>query len=128
MMYAVAVGMPFTNLPQLMQIYTTKVTTGLSISTWVMYLAFGFIPLLYAVSNRLKPLIISNVLWMIIYVFMIVGIFRYSPHLVPTAYDKLLHINNLGKAINQIGLFCVSIAFALFGLDLVEVRKGYAKN
>ena len=38
MMYAVAVGMPFTNLPQLLQIYTTKVTTGLSISTWMVKL------------------------------------------------------------------------------------------
>ena len=124
MMYVVAVGMPLTNIPQLEQIYTTKVTTGLSVSAWIMYAMFGVIPLLYAIVNKLKPLIISNLLWMVIDALMIYGIFRYSPQLIPHSYDKLLLINNIGKGISQLGLFCLSLALALFAVDLIQITKG----
>lgn len=120
MMYVVAVGMPLTTVPQLQQLYSTKVTTGLSLATWLMYTAFGIIPLLYAISNKLKPLILTNVLWLIVDSLMIYGIIRYSPNLMPHAYDNLLLINNIGKAINMIGLFCLSMAFAFFAADLIK--------
>ena len=123
MMYAVAVGMPLTNIPQLNLIYTTKVTTGLSVSTWIMYLVFGFIPLMYAISNRLRPLIISNILWMIVYGLMIYGIIIYSPNLIPHEYSKLLVINNFGKILTQLGLFFLSVGFAFFSYDLIESSK-----
>ncbi|MEK7594157.1 MAG: hypothetical protein AAB436_00780 [Patescibacteria group bacterium] len=123
MMYAVAVGMPLTNIPQLNQIYSTKVTTGLSVTTWIMYLIFGFIPLLYAISNKLRPLIISNILWMVVYALMIYGILIYTPNLVPHDYNRLLAINNFGKMLTQIGLFFLSVAFALFSYDLIELTK-----
>ena len=123
MMYAVSVGMPMTDIPQLIQIFSTKVATGLSASAWVMYAAFGVVPLMYAISNKLKPLIISNVLWMIVDAAMIYGIFRYSPHLIPHSYDRLLLLNNIGKFINQIGIFLLSLSFAIFAADLINVEK-----
>ena len=124
MMYAVSVGMPMTNIPQLVQIFSTKVSTGLSASSWVMYAAFGVVPLLYAISNKLKPLIISNILWMVVDAAMIYGIFRYNPHLIPHSYDRLLLINNIGKFINQTGIFLLSISFAIFAADFISVEKG----
>lgn len=123
MMYAVAVGMPLTNIPQLNLIYTTKVTTGLSVTTWAMYLVFGFIPLMYAISNKLRPLIISNILWMIVYGLMIYGILIYTPNLMPHDYGRLLVINNFGKVLTQFGLFFLSMAFALFAYDFIELSK-----
>lgn len=123
MMYVVAVVMPLTTIPQIQQLYSTKVTTGLSLTTWVMYTAFGIVPLLYAISNKLKPLILTNVIWMVIDFLMIYGIIRYSPSLMPHSYDKLLFINNIGKAINMIGLFCLSMAFAFFAADLIKEEK-----
>jgi len=128
MMYAVAVGMPFSNLPQVMQIYSTKVTTGLSISSWIMYAAFGVVPLLYAISNKLKPLIISNILWMVVDSAMIYGIFRYSPHLIPHDFQRLLLINNIGKFISQLGLFLLSAAFAIFAADLIQTEKALKRG
>lgn len=128
MMYAVAVGMPLTNIPQLVQIFSTKVTTGLSVSAWLMYTAFGVVPLLYAISNKLKPLIISNILWMFIDVAMIYGIFRYSPHLMLHGYDHLLVINNIGKAINQFGILLLSLSFALFAADLIRTEQGLKRG
>ena len=125
MMYFVAVVMPLSNIPQLHQIYTTKLTTGLSISAWIMYATFGLVPLVYALVNRLKPLIISNLLWMVIDCLMIYGIVIYSPHLLPHSYDRLLLINNIGKGFSQIGLFLVSLALVLFSLDLMKTRRSY---
>lgn len=128
LMYAVAVGMPLTDIPQLIQIYSTKVATGLSASAWIMYAAFGVVPLLYAISNKLKPLIISNILWFIVDALMIYGIFRYSPHLVPHDYQRLLLINNIGKAINQLGLLSLSLAFAFFSIDLIKTEQGIQRG
>jgi uncharacterized protein with PQ loop repeat len=123
MMYVVAVGMPLTTIPQLQQLYSTKVTTGLSLSTWIMYTIFGVVPLLYALSNKLRPLILTNILWMVVDLAMIYGIIVYSPGMIPHAYDKLLLINNIGKEINYIGLFCLSIAFAFFAVDIIHEEK-----
>jgi|GEM_PF-1857348 len=128
MMYFVAVGMPLTDIPQLVQIYSTKVATGLSASAWVLYAAFGVVPLLYAVANKLKPLIISNLLWLVVDALMIYGIFRYNPHLVPHNYDRLLLINNIGKAINQLGLLSLSLAFAFFSVDLIKTEQAVRRG
>lgn len=126
-MYGVSVGMPMTNIPQLQQLYTTKVTTGLSLSTWVMYAVLGFIPLAYAIVNNLKPLVISNILWLLVEAMMIYGIIIYSPGLLPQDYERLLLINNIGKAIGYLGLFALSLAFAFFAMDLFETEKGKAR-
>jgi hypothetical protein len=122
MMYAVAVIMPFSNIPQINQIYSTKVVTGLSLFTWVSYMLFGLIPLSYAVLNKLKPLIISNVLWVIIDLAMIYGIIIYSPNLLPKDFERLLIINNIGKTIGGIGLVLISTACALYAADLIGVK------
>ena len=124
MMYGVSVGMPMTNIPQLQQLYATKVTAGLSLFTWVMYALLGLIPLAYAVINNLKPLIISNILWLMVEVMMIYGIIIYSPGMLPHDYERLLLINNIGKAIGYLGLFSISLAFAFFAMDLFETEKG----
>lgn len=122
-MYAVAVGMPLSNLPQINQVYTTRVTTGLSLSTWVTYTILCIIPLMYAFMNKLKPLIISNILWTIINLCMIYGIIRYTPNLIPQDFDTLLFINSIGKTMSLVGMFFVSTACALFAVDLIGVNN-----
>ncbi len=120
LMYAVAVIMPLSNFPQIYKLYTTRVTEGLSIETWMMYLLFGFIPLAYATINKIRPLVISNILWTFVNIVMIYGIAAFSIADSPPTYDKLLLINNIGKTIGGIGLICISSAAALFAYDLAE--------
>lgn len=122
-MYGVAVGMPLSNLPQINQVYTTKVVTGLSLVSWVTYMLLGFIPLAYALMNKLKPLIVSNILWTIINLCMIYGIIRYTPNLIPQDFDTLLVINSIGKTMSLVGMFFVSTACALFAVDLIGVNN-----
>lgn len=118
MMYITAFAMPLTVMPQIIQIYTTKVVTGISLSSWVMYLLFGIVPLIYGISEKIKPLIITNILWIVVDIAIIVGIIKYGNSIVPEEYGKLLIINNIGKFLTMIALICLSISAALFAEDL----------
>lgn len=122
-MYVTSLVMPFSNYPQIHQLYATKVTSGLSLSTWVMYLIFGLIPLFYAIVNNLKPLIISNILWSIVNLIMIYGIIRFGVLQGSGSFEHLLLINNIGKALTGLGLLSVSMAFALFAHDILESER-----
>jgi len=127
LMYAVAVIMPLSNVPQILQVYNTQVVTGLSLVSWVTYLIFGFIPLSYALINKLLPLIISNVLWTLVNISMIYGIIIYSPNFLPKDFERLLLINNVGKSMAVFGTFFVSVAAALFASDLLGFKHGKTK-
>lgn len=122
-MYVTSVVMPLSAYPQIHQLYSTHVTSGLSLATWVMYLIFGLIPLAYAVVNNLRPLIISNVLWTGVNLVMIFGIVKFGMLSGDGSYDRLLMVNNFGKAMSGLGLICISMAFALYAYDLVERPK-----
>lgn len=122
-MYGVAVIMPLSNLPQIIQLFSTQVTAGLSISTWVMYLLFGMVPLAYAIVNNIRPLVISNVLWILVDLTMIYGILVFSPGFLPKEYEQLLLVNNIGKTISGIGLICISSAFALYTYSMLKMHN-----
>lgn len=122
-MFSVAILAPLSNYPQINKLFTLQITEGLSVETWIMYLLFAVIQLMYAVSNSIKPLIVSNVLWIIIELIMIYGILLFSVDKSPPEYSQLLLINNIGKAIGGIGIICLSSAAAMFAFDLSETEK-----
>lgn len=70
LIYFVSLAYPATAIPQLIKVYTTHNVQSLALATWVMYVAFGLIYLLYAMSKRLKPLVIEGALWVGVYVLM----------------------------------------------------------
>ncbi len=78
LMYFVCFAYPFTAIPQLYKIYTSHNVTSLSLLTWVLYVFFGLVFLAYAVSKKLKPLIIEGALWVVVYVLMVIAIIIYS--------------------------------------------------
>lgn len=121
-MYGFAFIMPLTNIPQIIQLFQTHVASGLSLQTWVLYLVFGLIPLFYGISNNIKPLILTNIIWTVIDLVMIVGILRFGTF-GSSSYDQLLLINNIGKAMAGIGFIFLSSAAALFANDLLYVKK-----
>lgn len=122
-MLLVAIIAPLSNYPQIYKLFTLKVTEGLSIETWIMYLIFGFIQLFYAISNRIKPLILSNTLWILVEVVMIYGIISLNINKSPPEYSTLLLINNIGKSIMGFGLILCSSAAAMFAYDYYENSK-----
>ena len=78
LMYFASFAYPFTALPQIIQVYTSKDVTSLSLISFALYVIFGSIFLAYAFSKKLKPLIIEGALWLVIYVAMLFGIILFS--------------------------------------------------
>ena len=76
--YAVAILGPLIAIPQVLKIWSLKEASGVSLVTWVGYLAGGFFWLTYGILHKEKPIIITNALWIFVQVFIIVGIIMYG--------------------------------------------------
>ena len=122
-MLAVAFIAPLSNLPQIYKLFSLQVTEGLSVETWIMYLLLTIVQLAYAYVNKIRPLIISNILWIIVDLIMIYGIIAFSVSSSPPGYEELLLANNVGKAIGGLALILISSAAALFAYDLAQTGQ-----
>lgn len=78
LMYFASFAYPFTAVPQIVQVHTSKDVTSLSLISFALYVVFGSIFLAYAASKKLKPLIIEGALWLLIYVAMLIGIIIFN--------------------------------------------------
>lgn len=77
-MSVAAVLHPLTAVPQVVKIYTLKQASEFSLLTWATFVAIGVIFLAYAIAHKLKPLILTQVLWFIMDGLILLGIFLYS--------------------------------------------------
>ena len=77
MMYFVSFAYPFTAIPQIYKVFTTQDVSSLALSSWLLYVVFGSVFVIYAISKKLKPLIIEGLLWVTIYVLMVIAIIAY---------------------------------------------------
>ena len=69
---------PLTALPQAIKVFSEHNASGLSLISWA---GFAFVELLflaYGVSHKLKPIIITGILWTILYGTILYGIIKYS--------------------------------------------------
>lgn len=76
-MSAAAIIHPLTALPQVYKIYATKVVVGISLCTWLGFMVLGSIFLAYGLVHRIKPLIVTQVLWFIVDTLIVMGILMY---------------------------------------------------
>ena len=74
----VAIMAPLMTVPQVLKIWVYQNATGVSLLSWASYLIFAFIWLSYGIAHKEKPIIITNVLWIIMKVFVVVGVWRYG--------------------------------------------------
>lgn len=73
-----AVIHPLSALPQVYTIYASQNVTGVSLWTWLGFMIIGFIFLAYGISHRLKPIIVTQVLWFIVDAMVIIGVLLYQ--------------------------------------------------
>lgn len=76
--YLAAFLYPVTALPQVIKIFSTQSATDLSLASWIMYCAFELIFVIYGIKNKLKPIAIQSILWLLIYALIILGIILYG--------------------------------------------------
>ena len=68
---------PLITLPQIIAIYGNQSAKDVSLITWVGYLIFGVIFLIYGLAFRLKPIWIGQLIWVTMQTVIVVGILMY---------------------------------------------------
>lgn len=127
LMLGVGIIMPLVQIPQITTLYSTKVTSGLSLETWIMYLFLCFVPLVYGITYRLPPLIISNIMWTAVNIIVVVGIVKFGVAQNVTSLDSLITINYVGKLLSLLSLLLFSLALIFLSLDLLKLNHVKAK-
>jgi uncharacterized protein with PQ loop repeat len=76
--FIVGVVGPFTVLPQIYSIFTTKSAAGVSLLTWVLIFVVTFPWILYGLAHKDKNIIVCFILWEVVNLGVIIGVLMYS--------------------------------------------------
>lgn len=74
----VGVLQPFTTLPQIWEIYQTGSAANVSLWAWLTSALSGLVFLWYGIAHRLKPIIITQVLWFVLQMIVVAEILLYG--------------------------------------------------
>ena len=69
---------PFTVLPQVYSIFSTRSAAGVSLVTWVAMFVVTFPWILYGMAHKDKSIITSFILWEVVNALVIAGVLIYS--------------------------------------------------
>jgi len=69
---------PFTVLPQIYSIFSTKSAAGVSLTTWVLIFIVTFPWILYGIAHKERSIIVSFILWEIVNFGVILGVLMYA--------------------------------------------------
>ena len=78
LIYAVAILAPIMTIPQVLKIWVYQNASGISLISWTSYLIFAFVWLSYGIVHKEKPIIITNILWIIMKIFVVIGTIKYG--------------------------------------------------
>ncbi|MEK6938450.1 MAG: hypothetical protein AABX04_05375 [Nanoarchaeota archaeon] len=78
MILILSVIFPLTTIPQIYNIWIEHDAAGVSLITWSLFLILSIPFLTYAIVHKIKPYIIMNCLWMIVYALVIIGTIIYA--------------------------------------------------
>lgn len=73
-----AIAQPLITLPQVFIIFGHHAAVGVSLVTWGGYELFAATWLVYGIVHRLKPIMLTECLWILVQGAVIIGILRYG--------------------------------------------------
>ena len=73
-----AIIQPLITIPQIYEIYSQQSAQDVSLLTWVGYLLFGLIFLVYGAVFKLRPIFYGQIIWVSMQCIVVVGIIMYS--------------------------------------------------
>lgn len=78
--FALAAGViqPLITVPQIITIYGNQSAQDVSLLTWIGYLLFGVIFLVYGLAFKLKPIWVGQIIWVIMQLIVVAGIVLYA--------------------------------------------------
>jgi uncharacterized protein with PQ loop repeat len=68
---------PFTVLPQIYSIFSTKSAAGVSMMTWLLIFIVTFPWILYGIAHKDKSIIVSFILWEVMNLSVVIGVILY---------------------------------------------------
>ena len=68
---------PLSGLPQVIEVFQGN-TEGVSITSWLGFVAFSVFFMIYAVIHKIKPMIITNALWLVIDGLVLFGVLAHK--------------------------------------------------
>jgi len=77
LMSLAAVVHPMTAVPQVVQIYQTHDVAGISLVTWFGFMTIGLVFLAYGILHKIKPFIVTQVLWFVVDFLVVAGVLMY---------------------------------------------------
>jgi len=77
LMYGVGIAAPIALVPQIIQIYTTKSSAGISLFTWLLLAIINALWAMYGVVHKDSQLIFANALITLFDIVIVVGIVLY---------------------------------------------------
>lgn len=75
---AVVIVGPLVALPQILKIWLHKDATGVSLFSWAAFLLIGTCWLIYGSIHKAKTIIITNVIWLIFVIIIVIGTILYG--------------------------------------------------
>ncbi len=76
-MSVAAVIHPLTAVPQVYKIYSTHDVAGVSLWTWFGFMTLGLIFLAYGLAHKIRPFIVTQILWFIVDFLVVAGVLMY---------------------------------------------------
>jgi uncharacterized protein with PQ loop repeat len=70
---AAAIIYPLTGVPQVIEVFSGNVA-GVSLLSWIGFTLFSALFLVYGIINKLRPIIITDSLWIVVNGLVVVGI------------------------------------------------------
>ena len=77
LMYGVGIFAPLALVPQILQIYTTKSSEGLSLPTWLLFIAVNTLWAIYGAVHKDKHILFANVFMALFNAAVVVGVLMY---------------------------------------------------
>jgi len=71
---AVAIVEPLTTLPQIINVFTKSNVAAISVLTWALYALFEVICVIYGLTIKNRPIVITNTLWILMDLAVVVGV------------------------------------------------------
>lgn len=69
---------PLLAIPQVYETYSTQNVEGVSLVTWFGFMALGLIFLAYGIAHKIKPFIVTQILWFTIDFLIVLGVLLYQ--------------------------------------------------
>ncbi|MBT5022229.1 hypothetical protein HOK51_01350 [Candidatus Woesearchaeota archaeon] len=76
--YATGIIGPIMTFPQLVKIWIHQNASGISVISWITYLLTAVVWLIYGIIHKEKPIILTYSIWIILDMFIVIGILIYG--------------------------------------------------